>query len=307
MSHRYVSRSMVLGLSAALYMALVTDGQAATCGGHGDRKSLAVQASWLEEHAKDPKVVILAIGQKSEFDQAHIPGSVFLNYMDTHTMPKSQAELSLEMLPMADLAKAFERVGVSNDSHVVLYSLKDGLSPVARVFLTLDAMGLGAQTSILDGGMSAWRAENRPVTAEVRAVTAGKLAPCPQTDVIANVDYVKANLKHAGVAIVDARDPEFYKGEKASMNHTGHIPGAGNITYSTVVDAQGKLKPVAALEEMYRAAGVKAGDRVVSYCHIGQQASVIYFVSRYLGYDARMYDGSWQEWTRSGLPVEGVK
>jgi len=44
---------------------------------------------------------------------------------------------------------------------------------------------------------------------------------------------------------------------------------------------------------------------VVSYCHIGQQASLIYFVARYLGYDARLFDGSWEDWSRhADLPAE---
>jgi len=59
------------------------------------------------------------------------------------------------------------------------------------------------------------------------------------------------------------------------------------------------------LAAMFHDAGVKTGDRVVSYCHIGQQATVVYFVARYLGYDARLYDGSWEDWgSHSENPVE---
>ena len=76
------------------------------------------------------------------------------------------------------------------------------------------------------------------------------------------------------------------------------------------LDGNGRFKSPEVLASMLRDAGVKQGDRVVSYCHIGQQATVIYFVARYLGYDARLYDGSWEEWSSHGdLPasLEGVK
>jgi thiosulfate/3-mercaptopyruvate sulfurtransferase len=36
------------------------------------------------------------------------------------------------------------------------------------------------------------------------------------------------------------------------------------------------------------------------------QASFTYFVARYLGYDARLYDGSFSEWSgRADTPVAG--
>ncbi|MBZ5726262.1 MAG: sulfurtransferase [Acidobacteriia bacterium] len=294
------------GLLACLALAPANHAAAPACGGHGDRGTMLVSSAWLAEHLRDANLVILSVGEKSEYDAGHIPGALFVDYMETHTMPEPGHGLAVELPPMAELAQTFGKLGVSNDSRIVLYMSHDWNSPTARIFLTLDAMGLGAHTSILDGGFPVWKGEGRAVSAEVRKVTAGKLTPCPQSDIIADVDYVRTHLRQPGVDIVDARDPEFYSGARIPRDQrAGHIPGASNITFSTLVDDQGKLKSVEALQEKFRGAGIKPGDRVVSYCHIGQQASLVYFVARYLGYDARLYDGSWQDWSaHQELPVE---
>jgi len=281
---------------------------AAACGGHGDRSTLLVSTSWLADHLNDKNVVALAVGQREDYDKGHIPGSLFVAYQDVITK-KGERPLTTELPSMEVLQAAFEKLGVSNESHVVLYSLKDWLSPTTRILMTLDAMGMGRQASMLDGGFPVWQSEGRSVSTEVRAVTRGKLEPCAQSDVITDLAYVSANLHHLGVDIVDARDAQFYTGATVPQDRrAGHIPGASNITYTSVVDDKGKLKPLAELEEMFHNAGIKKGDRVVSYCHIGQQATVIYFVARYLGYDARLFDGSWEDWSkRTELPAEVSK
>jgi thiosulfate/3-mercaptopyruvate sulfurtransferase len=272
---------------------------AADCGGHGTRETTFVTTQWLADHLKDKNLVVLAIGaDQKQFEEAHIPGSVFFEYRDSHE--KSAAGLSTELPPMDVLAKNFSKYGVGNDSRVILYWLKDWWSPTGRVYLTLDAMGLGPQTSVLNGGMPAWQTEKRALaTGAVSASAPGKLTPCAQNDVIARLDYVKSSLNSPGVRIVDARDPKVYSGENERAGiSAGHLEGAANVYYNDLLDDAGKLKPETDLRKLFTDAGIKPGDRLVTYCFIGQQASALYTVARYLGYDARMYDGSMDEWTK---------
>jgi thiosulfate/3-mercaptopyruvate sulfurtransferase len=245
------------------------------------------------------------VGVKADYDAEHIAGSQWVDYRSIGV--KGESGLTLELPPMDKLAEVFSKLGVGNDSRVVVYRLKDWLTPAARTILTLDAMGLGKNAAMLDGSLATWKEEGRATSKDASVVKPGKLTPCPQSDVIADLAFVKANLRQEGVRILDARDPKVYSGETARTGMpAGHIQGAGNVHYDSLLDEKtGKLKPVEELQSKFRDAGVKPGDRVVTYCFIGQQASALYLISRYLGYDTRLYDGSWDEWTKHPeLPTE---
>ena len=267
-------------------------------------QSMIVSAEWLAQHLKEDSLVLLQVGEKDEYVAGHIPGAQFITLADIST--PCGAGLALELPPVAHLKAAFEKLGISDKSRIIVYFSKDWVSPTARVFMTLDYLGLGDRTSILDGGLPAWRAESRPVTAELREPKAGHLTPRPNTKLVVDASWVSANIDKAGVAILDARAPQFYTGRDVGrMPRGGHIPSARNIPFSALVeDSNNKFKSVAALRELFNAAAVKQGDTVATYCHIGQQASLLYFVARYLGYDAHLYDGSFEDWShRPELPV----
>ena len=65
------------------------------------------------------------------------------------------------------------------------------------------------------------------------------------------------------------------------------------------------LLDTAALRGLFAAAGAEPGDTVVTYCRTGMQASYAYFVARYMGYEAKMYDGSFLDWER--VPTRAVE
>lgn len=260
--------------------------------------NLIVPTTWLAEHLHDPELVLLQVGEKEEYLAGHIPGAQFITVAEIST-PRGEG-LTLELPPLAQLKEAFEKAGISDNSRIVVYFSKDWVTPTARVFLTLDYLGLGGQTSILDGGLPAWRAEGRPLTGEVTAAKPGSFTPRPQKGLVVDAAWVNANMNKAGVKILDARAPQFYSGADAGgMPRSGHIPNAKSIPFSTLVDgATNKFKSAAVLRQLFEDAHVQEGDSVTTYCHRGQQASLLYFVARYLGYDAHLYDGSFEDWSR---------
>jgi thiosulfate/3-mercaptopyruvate sulfurtransferase len=271
----------------------------------GVRQEMIVSTEWLAKHLNDDSLVLLQVGEKKEYVAAHIPGAQFITLEDIST-PRGEG-LALELPSVVQLKSTFEKLGVSDKSRIIIYFSKDWVTPTARVFLTLDYLGLGERTSILDGGLPAWRAENRPVTTDEEIVKLGRLSAQPNKQIVVDSAWVSTNLNKPGVMILDARAPKFYTGEDVGrMPRGGHIPNARNIPFSTLVeDSSNKFKSVETLRQLFSAAGVKQGDSVTTYCHIGQQASLLYFVARYLGYDAHLYDGSFEDWSHHPeLPVE---
>jgi thiosulfate/3-mercaptopyruvate sulfurtransferase len=263
-----------------------------------------VSVDWLAEHVNDPNLVLLHVGPRPEYEAGHIAGAQFISLQDISTPSGSFPVLQLP--PVTQLEEAFEKRGVGDNSRIVVYFGKDWITPSTRVILTLHHLGLGARTSLLDGGMTAWVAAGKPLTTDNKTPAPANFTPDVREDVVADLAWVQSRFKQPGTVLVDARAPNFYHGESAgSAARAGHIPGALSVPFSSVIDESLKLKDRAALEALFRDAGVKPGQTVVTYCHIGQQASLLYMVARYLGYEARMYDGSFTEWSsQPELPVE---
>jgi len=262
-----------------------------------------ISPSRLAEEMGHPSLVLLHVGDRAEFEAEHITGAQYIATQDLST-PRGQG-LTLQVPPIEQLQATLGGKGIRDDSRIVICFGGDWVTPAARVFLTLEYAGLGDRTSLLDGGLAAWKKDGRPVTTELRAPPAGRLDLHPRDDIIVDVNWLAGRIDDEMVKVLDARTPNYYDGSSAGrMPRAGRIPGAVNIPYTAVVDEAGKLRSRENIEELFRQASVRPEQTVVTYCHIGQQASLLYLVSRMLGYEARLFDGSFEEWSaRNDLPV----
>jgi thiosulfate/3-mercaptopyruvate sulfurtransferase len=125
---------------------------------------------------------------------------------------------------------------------------------------------------------------------------------------VVDADWVRRHMDDRVVALLDARPPAQFAGTEAGdgVPRPGHIPGAGSLFWEELLRSTDLplLKDVETLRALFRRAGAEPGDTVVAYCRTGMQASFAYFVARYLGYETRMYDASFMDWSRRAeLPV----
>jgi thiosulfate/3-mercaptopyruvate sulfurtransferase len=257
---------------------------------------MVVTAEWLAEHLKDPKVVILHVAdKKSDYQRGHIPGARFL--LTDDFVEGDDAEL-----PAVDKLKdVFEKLGIGDDTRVVIYTT--AWYPMAgRAYYTLDYLGHGDKTSLLDGGIEHWLSEKRPVVHDEDSLPSrAKFTPKVHANVRVQLAEAKqiAEGTEKSKILVDARPEQGYK--------AGHLAGATNLYWQeTLVDA--KHDPVFLspdkLRALFDSRGIKPGEKLVTYCVVGLQASHVYFAAKYLGYDAAMYDGSMHEWSMvNNLPT----
>lgn len=263
----------------------------------GPRPDMLVSTQWLADHLADPHLVLVHVGgSPNDYHAQHIPGA---RHLPTDKLV-DQKPPGTELLPPEQLKKNLEEIGISDDSRVVFYADWDPMA--TRLFFTLDYLGRAEHAALLDGGMEQWSLEKRPISTEDPKITPGHLTITVHPDVVARMDWMAKvaggdPAAAAGVAVVDSRPLKRYR--------SGHLAGAAPMFWETALVSPQKpvLRPPQELKKMLADLGITPGKKVVSYCEVGWQASYTYFLARYLGFDAAMYDGSYNEWSAAKQPV----
>lgn len=256
-----------------------------------------IDATWhMPGEGKDARV---------EYLDEHIPGALFF---DIDEIADTKNPLPHMLPPPEKFSSRMRSMGIGDGSRIVVYD-RSGLYSAARVWWTFRVMGVD-DVSVLNGGLPKWKREGHPVeSGEPPLRTTRHFTARRNADLVRDKSDIKVILKDKTAEIVDARSAERFAGKVAEPRpglRSGHIPGAHNVPYGKLLNADGTLKSPRELETLFRDAGVDLHKPVVTSCGSGITASVLALALAELGHRrTAVYDGSWSEWgADQSLPIE---
>lgn len=268
-----------------------------------DPKTL-VSTEWLAAHLKDPDLRILDASWflpdagrdgRAEYEAAHIPGARFF---DLDEITDSRSTLPHMAPPPEKFISRMRAMGVGDGHQVVIYDAA-GLFSAARVWWTFRLMGK-TDVAVLDGGLPKWRAEGREIEDMPPIVRDRHMTTSRQHHLVKDVTQVAHAAKLGEAEIIDARAAARFRGEAPEPRaglRAGHIPGAKNVPYATLLNADATMKSPPELRAVFEAAGVDLSKPAITSCGSGVTAAVLSLALERIGHrNHALYDGSWAEW-----------
>jgi thiosulfate/3-mercaptopyruvate sulfurtransferase len=248
---------------------------------------LLIEAPALAKAVSAKKVHVLDARPRAKYDAGHVAGAL---WVDVPSWGKAFAAG-----PDKDAwVKLLGGLGLETDTPVVAYG--DDVREAARVWWILRYWGF-MDARLMNGGWAAWTADHGSVSRETPHAEPTVPRLTANADRLATKDQVLEYVKGKGHQIVDARSEKEYCGEQRLAKRGGSIPGAKNLEWSDLLDADGRFKRPEELNKLFREHGVSVQEPAVTYCQSGGRASVVAFALELMGAkDVRNYYRSWNEW-----------
>ncbi len=257
----------------------------------------------LQNSTDNTDIRIVDLSSEENFLNAHIPGAIHLPFK---SLMLGQAPAPGKLPNLAQLEEVFQFLGLSENTHFIVCD-DEGGGWAGRFIWTLDVIG-HKHYSYIDGGMIAWNAANLPTeSGKNNQTTQSKTTPSItiNRNPIADLDTILAGLGENLFTVWDARSPQEYAGTRVVSAKGGHIPGAINAEWTSLMDSENgkRIKPNA--RELLASIGIDGTLPIITHCQSHHRSGFTYLLGKHLGFDIKAYDGSWSEWgNHPDTPVE---
>lgn len=270
-----------------------------------------VSTQWLTDHhgaddlvVLDATVLLVAApggGQRflGGYDQylvgGHVPGAIFADLLEVFSDPDGAFGFARPSAELFEAAAA--SVGIDNQTRVVVYDGSVG-QWAARVWWLFRSFGYD-NVSVLDGGLTKWKAEQRPLRTGHVAPRAGRrFTASPRPELWVDKAFVESVLAgDSDAALVCALPPAEFAGEAGTRPRLGHIPGSVSLPAGRLVDRTTNAFLRGDELRARVAPATASGARAVTYCGVGVAAAAGALALTLAGHaDVAVFDGSLNEW-----------
>ena len=236
--------------------------------------------------------LLVQVTSSALFEQAHIPGAVLIEPGELVCgIPPASGKLP----SAAQISATLSRIGYQPQQRIIAFD-DEGGGWAGRLCWTLDVIG-HYDWAYLDGGLHAWHAAGLPLAQGFS--TPAPAEPCGITidiDPIAEIADVMAAIDDADSVIWDVRSAEEYAGLRSGSARRGHIPGAVNLDWELLKDANRQLRLIDSLDDVAASLGLLQAKQIITHCQTHHRSGLSYLVGRLLGLNIKAFHGAWAEW-----------
>ncbi|MEM0944501.1 MAG: 3-mercaptopyruvate sulfurtransferase [Pseudomonadota bacterium] len=263
-----------------------------------------VSTEWLAERLGAPDIRIVDASYhlpdtgrdaKAEYAAGHLPGARFF---DIDEIADAKSPLPHMLPPTEKFVARVRAMGIGDGHRVIVYD-QTGLFSAARVWWMFRLFGHG-DVAVLDGGLPKWQAEGHPVEDEPVDPRERHFTGRRNQGMVRDVTQIAGSAKLRSEQIVDARSPGRFRGDEPEPRaglRAGHIPGAKNVHYRSLLNDDQTMKSPEETREIFEAAGVDLSQPIVTSCGSGVTAAILTLALTRMGHTRNaLYDGSWVEW-----------
>ncbi|QPH37678.1 sulfurtransferase [Pedobacter endophyticus] len=258
--------------------------------------------TWINQ---DEEIVLIdaSAGSKARYDEQHLTGALFADVNEDLANIGDFAVGGRHPLPTSEqFSTVLQKLGITKDSHVIVYDDKNGGNAAARLWWMLRAIG-HEKVQVIDGGFQAAVKAGFPITNKVEVPkSVGKYEVSAWALPLSTIDEVETVAQTADHIVIDVRDANRFAGLTEPIDTVaGHIPGATNIPFTENLTADGRFLSPDLLKEKYTAAlGEIKPENVIVHCGSGITACHTLLAMDYAGLSIpKLYVGSWSEWSRN--------